>query len=740
MENGMMHLAERVWVLVLSLLMCAAAAQAKRPNVLVIVADDQGYCELGPYMDFADPDTMGAKRIDEWKKITECTPEQAPIDVCMEAARKCMPTMDRIAAQGLRLTDFRAAPTCAPSRAALMSACYPQRFGVYCNDDLEGQFGKGLPVSVDFPVRLFTEAGYRTGMIGKWHLGDLPGQWPHQKGFEYFFGFNRAHTEKYGSKILHRNDESVPAEGWLEDQISNEAVAFLERALDGDRPFFLKVAYNVPHGPMPRPPQQYIDYINSGSDIVDVYFATIYGMDCGIARMVDKLEKAGELDNTLIFYFSDNGQARGPYHYGFKVNKEAYLVPVPGNGPLQGCKWSPWEGGVRVPCIVRLPGGQTGSSDKLLSVMDVLPTALDYAGIELPAEMKLDGVSFLPELHGEKMEDRTIFWASDSQEPFGNFGPEHDALLDDVHRLYEQKDIEVRAARHPPSWYVRTEKWKLMGWDLIDPVLIDMENDIGEHHNLAAQYPEVVSDLKKQFAGWFAQQADPLVYPDSQFGKLNQLTGEKRVPAAPATAPAAVPVSADPLAEWTFDSTGPGPQDARLAAALGATAVAAGLSVSDLALNSSFDFAGFNQVPESDNDGAGFGASQGKSVLFIHRAINGRPSLWGSDAGTTLAGAPLSFTVRADEGKTVTLAGITVFRGGGPDLILCVQEAGAVRGKPQTLDGKESSKLIFFDAPVAIPSGGSKTITANLNSGRFDSKHSLDRIVLNGTVNSEVVR
>lgn len=512
--------------LALAAALCAQTGRAEgKPNILVIVSDDQGFCELGAFLDFADPATLGAKRLDDWKKIKECTPEEAPIDVCIEAARKCMPNIDRLAAQGLRLTDFRAAPTCAPTRAALMSACYPQRFGVYCNDDLEGQLGRGLPVTADFPVRLFTEAGYMTGMVGKWHLGELPGQWPHQKGFEYFFGFNRAHTEKYGSKILRRNDDKVPAEGWLEDQISNEAVAFLERAAQQQRPFFLKVAYNVPHGPTPRPPQEYIDHIRSGSDNVDVYFATIYGMDVGIGRMLAQLEKTGQLDNTLILYFSDNGQAQGPYHYGFRIREEAYLVPVPGNGPLQGCKWTPWEGGVRVPCIARLPGGAKGSSDALLCVMDVLPTALDYAGIALPASMPVDGRSFLPLLKtGKSAGDRTIFWAMDSQEPFGNFGPADAALLKQVQQTGK---VKIRAEKHPPAWYVRTEKWKLMGWDTNAPVLIDMENDIAERHDLAAQHPEVVARLTREFRDWFKQQADPLVYPQSQWGKLKEV-GKQR--------------------------------------------------------------------------------------------------------------------------------------------------------------------------------------------------------------------
>jgi uncharacterized sulfatase len=697
---------------------CTTAHAAEHPNILLIVSDDQGFAELGSYIDFADPDTLGAKRIEEWRQITKCTPEQAPIDVCIKAARKCMPHVDHLAAQGIRFTSFIAAPTCAPSRAALMTASYPQRYGVYSNDDLEGQLGKGLPLEADFPVRLFTEAGYMTGMIGKWHLGDHEGQWPHQKGFEYFFGFNRAHTEKYGSKILRRNDESVPAEGWLEDQISNEAVAFLDRALERDRPFFLKVAYNVPHGPMPRPPQQYIDYIDSGSDIVDVYFATIYGMDVGIGRMISKLEKAGELDNTLIFYFSDNGQARGPYHWGFRVREQAYLVPVPGNGPLQGCKWSPWEGGVRVPCIIRLPGGARGSSDALLSTMDVFPTALDAAGVDIPADMKFDGISFLSLLKGEpfETETRTLFWAMDSMEPFGNFGPEYDDLLTEVQQTGQ---VKIRAEKHPPAWYARTQKWKLMGWDLIDPVLIDMENDISERHDLSAQYPEVVRDLKKQFAGWFAQQAEPLVYPDSQWGKLRIITGVNPEPEEAALPPA----DAAPLAQWSFDD-----------AALGATAVTADLSVSDLALNRSFDFAGFNRIPQSDRDGYGFGGADGKAVMFIHRAVQDNPSSWGSKTGTSVAEAPLSFTVRAGADKPVALSGIAVYRGGGPDLIFRIQEAGALPGTPQTLAGKDSSLDILFDAPIVIPAGTEKTVTINLNSGQFDSKHSLDRIVLIGAV------
>lgn len=507
-------------ILTSPLIPLASEVSTRKPNILVIISDDQGYCELGSFMEFANPETLGIKNLDQLKKIKTSTSLEAPIEVCFEAARKCMPNVDRIAAQGMRLTDFHAAPTCGPSRAALMSARYPQSFGIYSNDEFEGKSAIGLPVDVDLPVRLFKEAGYLTGMSGKWHLGQAPGQLPHERGFDFFFGFDRAHTEKYDSKILQRNGQRVPANGWLADQITDEAIGFLKQAEDADKPFFLYVAYNEPHGPTPRPPQEYIDYFKSGSDIVDCHFATLYGMDRGIGRILEQLEKMGQLDNTLILYASDNGQALGAFRSGFRKND--YLVPIPGNGPLQGCKWTPWEGGVRTLCVAKLPGGAKGSSDDLISILDVMPTALDYAGIPVPDSMKLDGQSFLPLLHGKPSgkPERTLFWALDAETPYGNFGPEYAELEKQIKALPK---AEVRSGNHPPAWYVRTEKWKLMGWDTLQPVLIDMENDIGEHNDLAAQHPEVVRELSSQFKTWLGQQIKPAVYPEFQWNKLQTI-------------------------------------------------------------------------------------------------------------------------------------------------------------------------------------------------------------------------
>jgi uncharacterized sulfatase len=485
----------------------------KRPNILIIISDDQGHCELGSYMAIASAENLGSPNAAAYRDVKECTAKKAPIDVCFEAARKCMPNMDALAGNGVKFTSFLSAPTCAPARSLLMTGRYPQSFGVYCNDDIVSGDVKGVPGDVQFPVRLFKEAGYMTGLCGKWHLGSKPGQHPNDRGFEYFFGFDRAHTEKYDSKLLQRNGQSVPAKGWLADQISDEAVDFLQRAEKEKRPFFLYVAYNEPHGPTPRPPQKYIDHFKSGSDIVDVHFATIYGMDQGIGRIIAELKRSGRLENTLVVFGSDNG-AGAPKAVGF--NSPNYNVPVPGNGPFRGGKWTPWEGGVRVPFIACLPNGMGKSSDALVSMMDVLPTALEYAGIRVPDDHKLDGRSFLSVLQGKNDGDpeRMLFWAGETSDPFpgGEWNP---AFID-----LQEKAKGLKKGSFLPCWYVRTPKWKLLGWDTLSPVLIDMTRDSHEWTDVSKQHPEIVAQLTQHFKTWIKTQKEPLFYDRKQWEKF----------------------------------------------------------------------------------------------------------------------------------------------------------------------------------------------------------------------------
>jgi uncharacterized sulfatase len=499
----------------------AAELKPNKPNVLIILSDDQGYCELGSFMDIASAETLGAPLAAKYRAIKASTENEAPIEVCFEAARKCTPNLDALAQQGMRFTQFYATPTCAPSRAALMSGRYPQSFGIYTNTDVVVE-DKGVSPEVKFPVKLFQQAGYMTGITGKWHLGSKqPGQHPNDRGFDYFFGFDIAATQKYNSKWLYRNREKTPAVGWLADQTSDEAVAFLDRSHQEQKPFFLYVAYNEPHGPTERPPQAYIDHFKSGSDVVDVHFGTIYGMDQGIGRILDELKRTGRMENTLIVFASDNGIAQVRSFAGKKGN---YHAPVPGAGPYRGAKWTPWEGGVRVPAIVHLPGGVAKTSLALASIIDVLPTALDYTGIQAPADVPLDGRSLLPILKGNSDGDaeRTLFWAGDAQEPFGDWNAQHLALRDSL-RANSKGHKEGHVSREdlfPPAWYARTSQWKLIGWDSLDPVLIDMTADPSESKDVAAQHPDVVKRLHGQFHTWLQAQKPPQTYSRKLYEKM----------------------------------------------------------------------------------------------------------------------------------------------------------------------------------------------------------------------------
>ena len=498
-----------------------------KPNILIILSDDQGYCELGSTLDIATADNLGAPLAAKYRAIQACTDNEAPIAVCFEAARKCSPNLDALARQGVRFTQFYSAPTCSPARAALMTGRYPQSFGVYTNTDVVVD-DKGVPPAVKFPVKVFQNAGYMTGIVGKWHLGSRQaGQHPNDRGFDYYFGFDIAVTQKYNSKRLYRNRETTQAVGWLADQTSAEAVAFLDRSQQEQRPFFLYVAYNEPHGPTERPPQPYIDHFKSGSDVVDVHFATIYGMDHGIGRILDELKRTGRMENTLIFFASDNGIAQ---LFGFAGKKGNYHAPVPGAGPFRGGKWTPWEGGVRVPMIAYLPKGAIKTSPALASIHDVIPPARDYAALRAPADYPLDGRSLLPILKGDSDGDaeRTLFWAADAQEPFGDFGPQHLALHDML-RANAKAQKEGRMKREeviPPAWYVRTPRWKLIGWDALEPVLIDMVADPYEYKDVAAHHPDVVRLLRGQFLTWLDAQSPPQTYSRRLWEKMRSASAK----------------------------------------------------------------------------------------------------------------------------------------------------------------------------------------------------------------------
>ncbi len=401
---------------------------AKLPNVLLIVVDDLGYADLGCY---------GGKEIRS-------------------------PNLDRLAKQGVRLTDFYASPVCSPTRASLITGRYPQRFGFdwvirYKEKD------RGLPADGKSLPALMKKRGYATALYGKWHLGYKPEFAPNAHGFDDFFGFLAAdldyfaHTDANGDPGLYANTKLVEEKGYLTDLITDHALAFMRR--QGGKPFFLEVAYNAPHWPWQAPdrPDDRRTTKTYGPEIGtrETYCKIVERMDEDIGKLLAALDSAAIANDTLVIFFNDNGGER-----------------LSDNGPLFHGKYTLWEGGIGVPCIMRWPGviPAESVSPQPAIVMDVTASILTAAGAQVPTN--LDGENIIPILSGrEPPRDRTFFWRL--PRPDDQFG---------------QKAM-------------RRGKWKYIH-DRDTDLLFDLVADRGERHNLAYEHPNIVRDLKQALADW----------------------------------------------------------------------------------------------------------------------------------------------------------------------------------------------------------------------------------------------
>ena len=374
----------RLAVLVLSVL-CAglaspAAAQAPRPpNIVLIVADDMGYAEMGT---------------------------QGNTDVPT-------PNIDSLAKQGVRFTSgYVSAPLCAPTRAGLMTGRYQQRFGFETNPGPEDYADEkfGLPRSEPTIAERLKSFGYVTGMFGKWHIGYKPELQPTARGFDEFFGFLSGannYIAKGGARgsrnpVL-RGTQPVTEKEYLTDAFGREAVSFID--MHHDKPFFLYLPFNAVHAPL-----EAIDkYLRRFDAIKDptrrTFAAMLSAMDDNIGRVLDALRKHGLEEQTLVFFISDNG---GPTPQTTSSNL-----------PLRGYKGQLLEGGIREPFIIQwkghLPAGKV--DDRPVIQLDVLPTAMAAAGMAISPDWKLDGVNLLPFLNGEKAgpPHDTLYWRFQNQ-------------------------------------------------------------------------------------------------------------------------------------------------------------------------------------------------------------------------------------------------------------------------------------------------------------------------------------
>ncbi len=401
-----------------SLLFLGLSLGAK-PNMIIILADDLGYEDLG---------VQGSKDI-------------------------LSPAIDALAADGVRFTDGYACHAfCGPSRAGLITGRYPHRYGSQTNPkhSLTDE-NLGVPANELFISQALKEQGYTTGVVGKWHLGAAPRLRPNAKGFDYFEGFLEGSHAYFSGKN----------KDYLTDKLSGKALEFVED--NKDKPFFLYLAYNAPHTPLQATKEDLdkVSHIEKGQR--QTYAAMIYSMDRGISQLVAKLKELGIYDNTVIVFASDNGG----------------VLPYSSNAPLTGEKRkSSNEGGCRVPFIITYKGKVSPRvSSQVVSLLDLFPTFVSFAGGEIPTN--LDGIDlskFLTE--NAKIGDR---------ENFIDMGA----------------DI-VKTGDSPTNRNsIRKGKWKLISnGDRKIQSLYNLEEDIAEEKNLLEQYPEVVSELNSNYEAW----------------------------------------------------------------------------------------------------------------------------------------------------------------------------------------------------------------------------------------------
>ncbi|HKQ53599.1 MAG TPA: sulfatase-like hydrolase/transferase [Pyrinomonadaceae bacterium] len=426
----------------IAMLPAAALAQeqrnSRRPNVILIITDDVGYGDLGSY---GAPDVK-------------------------------TPHIDGLARDGVRLTDFYAnGATCTPTRTGLISGRYQQRFGLEhplgAQPPADGERGL-LPTGWSLP-QLLKNNGYATALIGKWHLGWKSEFSPIAHGFDYFFGFKSGYVDYYQHTTgtdaplradLFENDRAVVVPGYMTDLITERSVRFIEQ--NAGRPFFLDVAYNAAHWPYQRPDQpstarddaRHLGPFDDPTSTRADYVSILERADQGVGRILAVLDKAGLRRNTIVIFTNDNG--------GEWLSR---------NAPLFHRKGSVWEGGIRVPAIIRWPGriragrvmGQVGIT------MDLTATILAATGTTVPPEARLEGINLLPVLEGRAREiERTLFW-------------------------------RVTGARTQQA--VRSGTWKLV-LDEGRALLFNLRGDVGERHDLIGRRPDVARRLRSLLAAW----------------------------------------------------------------------------------------------------------------------------------------------------------------------------------------------------------------------------------------------
>ncbi len=399
----------------------ARAQQTERPNIVVILADDLGYGDLPCY---GNPHTIA-------------------------------PRLDQMAQEGVRFTDFYVtSPYCTPTRAGFLTGRQPERVGLNYLVMRGPTFTHGLDLKEITVADTLGEAGYTCGITGKWHVGFLEQFWPRKRGFHEFWGTLSGgcdyyeHIYKDGNKYVYRNEDRIDPEGYLTDLITHEALKFLRHHHNDEQPFFLYVPYTTVHTPwqVPERYEKLYEHLEV-PDYMRRYYGMVTSLDESVGQILDQIEELGISDNTLVFFFSDNGG-----HHKIEGS----------NTPLRGHKGTMWEGGYREPAIARWPGvmpaGQV--STEMFTSLDLFPTFCELTGTP-PPDVYQDGKSVWPLLNGSgPSPHEELYWCFRDQ------------------------------------YNIRRGNWKLMCTQKDQYRLYDLEADIAETTDCYQQQPQIAAELK----------------------------------------------------------------------------------------------------------------------------------------------------------------------------------------------------------------------------------------------------
>ena len=448
-------------------------AAAGRPNVVLIMSDDMGYGDLSSY---------GGTDI----RTTN---------------------IDSIGRDGVRLTDFYSnGVLCSPTRAGLISGRYQQRYVI--ENALGGEGTRGLKVTGNSLPQILKNNGYATGLVGKWHLagtvtGDARVGGPRGHGFEYFFGLMGSHVDYYHhdrgpmTPDLWENETMIKLDGqYMTDLITDRSIKFIEQSAAARRPFFIDVAYNAPHWPYQPPGKPSVAegnarHVQAQDETAGTradYLAMLGAVDQGVGQILRTLERLGVADNTIVIFTNDNG---GEW--------------LSSNRPLSNRKWTVWEGGIRVPALIkwpsRIPAGRV--SDQVGITMDLAASIVSAAGGQVPASY--EGVNLFPVLEGRAPAiERTLYWRT---------------------------NIGNRTQRA-----IRSGDWKVMV-DSNHVMVFNLRADIGERNDLTNQRQDIARRLRPMLAKWEQEvDAEALVNEPEAAATANPFARGRGAGAAPAPA------------------------------------------------------------------------------------------------------------------------------------------------------------------------------------------------------------